>query len=918
MKRTNLAIVMAAGTCLTAGSAMAQQMINISGATLLENFVASLGSTNDYIDVDGNGVCGRCIPFGVQNLLPRGTNGSNVWNLSYRVVGSVNGFRELTLFGGTVCVSTDDTVGAPAGILGSDTSRSLFGSAGTAYFNGVQYITGGNPVSGGAYQPLNAGGIPQRAATSGANRAISGTTGCVTIDIAPLDVSTVWATNKPGGAALAIRKPQELGYGRNPRLSVGKNGEAAVNAANPHLSGGLSSQLSDLNGRNLFNPATPLVQDGNTIFDTELFYAPIAPVANFGTGLTQIKITELQHLFTTGRANNGENLVVCTRDVGSGTRNAFMNSICIDPSWGVGDSIGGESSVAAQHNAGAQFYPTNKTSNGGMEAVIRNTRLGIGYVGTERGVSGSGSGSWITNGVLEILNTQNDTYGGTQFVRPTIDNLLDNSNNGWLIGGQAVLATIGDPAAEPVASGGLNNGNTPMVNKAAAAYVNNVRESIAAFVAVPGGSDSAFMPGERAAGQFILLGAIDNLHDLSQPCLMIANPGFNQNLQNYTRANNIHNTNSTIFSTFGTRVAPVNPANSRAGKVPTRATGVVYSDGVANGNGYLTQGGAVLSFGANLPLRNYLAGDFNADGIRSTADATGLVNAWRQRNGGPVWTSPAASGALATLATTTGQAAAPGDAVIELLGDFDANGSFDTLDVRYWADGLALVSGNLDRKAGFTAVDTAFGGNFFGTVLGNGACIKPYAAGDARGDVFGTTGRIARGWAPVGADGKVDARDIDYVFAQFKQAGISGGSADWSDLSEAVLFDLSADMNGDRSVNNADINEIVTVILGTCVGDVNLDGVKNVVDTAIVQANLGTNGGWALGDLNGDGTINAADLALACPADFDCNGSIEVADIFTFLNGWFAGSCKTDFDGINGIEVADIFGFLNAWFAGGC
>ncbi len=918
MKRTTLGMVMAAGTCLTAGSALAQQMINISGATLLENFVQAQASTNDFIDVDSNGVCGRCTPFGLQNLLPRGTTPSNVWNLSYRVVGSVNGFRELTLFGGTVCVTSDHTVGEPAGMLGSNTSLGLFGLAQTAYWNGTAYISGGNPTTGGPYQPLNSGGIPQRAATNGANRTISGTVGCVTIDIAPLDVSTKWATQKPGGSPNPLRKPLELGYGLNPRLSVGKNGETAPNATNPHLAGGLSSFLSPLNGRTLFDPANPTAQDSNTIFDTELFYAPIAPVVNYGTGIRQLRITELQHLFTTGRAVNGENFVVCTRDVGSGTRNAFMNSICIDPSWGIGDNVGGESAVSAQHIAGAQFFPTNKTSNGGMEAVIRNTRLGVGYVGTERGVSGSGSGSWLSNGNLEIAAVQNDTYGGTAFVRPTIDNLLDNSPNGWIIGGQAVLATIGDPAAEPVSAGGLNNGNTPMVNKAAAAYVNNVRESIAAFVAVPGGSNNDFMPGERAAQQFLLLGAIDNLHDLTQPCVLIANPGFNQNLQTYTRANNIHTTNATVLSAFGNAVAPVNPANSRAGKVPTRLTGVVYSDLVPNGNGYLTQSGATLSFASNLPLRNLTAGDFNADGIRSIADATGLVAAWRQRNGGPAWVSPAASGALATLATSTGQAANPGDACIEILGDFDANGSFDTLDVRYWADGLALVGGNLDRKAGFTAVDNAFAGNFFGTVLGNGGCIKPYAAGDSRGDVAGPTGRVASGWAPVGADGRVDARDIDYVFRQFNQPGISGGAANWTDLGEAVLFDLSADMTGDRVVDQNDVSEIVTGILGTCIGDVNLDGVKNVTDRNIVTANQGMNGGYAMGDMNGDGVINAADLALTCPPDFDCNSAIEVGDIFAFLNAWFAGSCKTDFDATGAVEVGDIFAFLNAWFAGGC
>jgi hypothetical protein len=618
-----------------------------------------------------------------------------------------------------------------------------------------------------------------------------------------------------------------------------------------------------------------------------------------GTGITQVKMTELQHLFTTGRSVNGENFIVSTRDVGSGTRNAFMNCIGVDPSWGVGDNVGGESTLAREHNIGEFYYPTNKGSNGGMEATLRNTRLGVGYVGTERGVSGSGSGSWLTTNALEIANVQNDIYGGTAFVRPTTSNIVNNNANGWVIGGQAVLATIGDPRAEPVSAGGDNNGRPAMVNKSAAAYVNNISRSILQFIAVPGGSQNDFMPGELAATQFLLLNALDNLHDLTIPTTLIPNPGFNANLKSYTLTNNIHN--NAAFTAFNA---------SSTGRNPTRnaLSSGAYSDGVALGANYISQGGTSLANAAITLLRNKIAYDFNGDGLRTLADAPDMIAAWRQRNGGPAWTAPNGTGGIAGAAGT--------DACIEILGDGTSDGSFTAADVRYWADGLALnAMGKLDRKAGFTAVDTAFAGNFFGTSISTG---KPYAAGDSRGDVSNPTATTARGWIPLGADGIIDINDVNYVLAQFNQTGITG-SADWSDLNEAVLFDLSADLTGDLKVDQADVTELVRNIMGTCTGDLNLDGKVTLSERSTVQANVGTlPATWARGDFNGDGVINASDVSRACPADINCDGAVSVQDIFDYLGLWFQNANKADINGSGSVSTQDIFDFLQAWFGGAC
>jgi hypothetical protein len=53
-------------------------------------------------------------------------------------------------------------------------------------------------------------------------------------------------------------------------------------------------------------------------------------------------------------------------------------------------------------------------------------------------------------------------------------------------------------------------------------------------------------------------------------------------------------------------------------------------------------------------------------------------------------------------------------------------------------------------------------------------------------------------------------------------------------------------------------------------------------------------------------------LCVGAPADWDCSGSVNVADIFAFLAEWFAGRGDFNADGTN--EVPDIFAFLSSWF----
>ncbi|MBY0260964.1 MAG: hypothetical protein K2Q20_01380 [Phycisphaerales bacterium] len=54
----------------------------------------------------------------------------------------------------------------------------------------------------------------------------------------------------------------------------------------------------------------------------------------------------------------------------------------------------------------------------------------------------------------------------------------------------------------------------------------------------------------------------------------------------------------------------------------------------------------------------------------------------------------------------------------------------------------------------------------------------------------------------------------------------------------------------------------------------------------------------------------------ACLADWDCDGSARVPDIFAYIAGWFSGSARFDVDGDLRLSTGDIFAFLSAWFAG--
>jgi hypothetical protein len=90
----------------------------------------------------------------------------------------------------------------------------------------------------------------------------------------------------------------------------------------------------------------------------------------------------------------------------------------------------------------------------------------------------------------------------------------------------------------------------------------------------------------------------------------------------------------------------------------------------------------------------------------------------------------------------------------------------------------------------------------------------------------------------------IDANDIDTLYSRF---GTS---------------DMFADLNDSGVVDQADVDMLIQVVLGTEYGDINLDGEVNDADYTIYAAHYGQAGGWADGDVNGDGVVTGADYTI--------------------------------------------------------
>jgi hypothetical protein len=756
--------------------------------------------------------------------------------------------------------------------------------------------------------------------------------------------------------------------------------------------------------------------DEFTIYDSTVGWLPIAIISNRGTGRENIRFSEAQYLFTTGRMPNGENLVGATRDAGSGTRNGAMNSLGIDPSWGRGDHLGGFVDSLQSDLLGPRHQPTNKGGSSRMEGAVQNNRLAIGYTGlagASRAAQDAAAGSYeILNVCKDIGDSPCDccepnacpsdtheTEPGIQdsypapnegYVRPDVrplDNplrntILDNEDPccGYQIAGSGSFTTRGNtdgnrnpnsyctvdgvvpcPPTQICETDGdcedgescvpadpFYNPDVPAVeNDTCAQFLNNIKDSIRDF-SEPGTtcqlsgeactSDADcqdfpddfcqlgfLMPGQKLALDFFLPGGEDTVHDFCDP-ISYSEPagGTNQFLQNYIRLNNTLGWADGHTPAFPSSAGP-------GGRLPVRLSVACterYSDG--------QQASYCNSPGNALPVRYAVHGDFNQNGAREVGDAARLVQAWR---------APRAYFAANNI-------------VPEIFGDFNGDGSLTKEDLRYWADGLAMVSATpacageqgwrLDRMAGAIAIDDAMDAlgvpfpwadqrrsivippacntcqeptfdapeaieNIFPT---RNAMATPnaYDAGDFRADVA-AAGAMPIPGGPPQADGRINDVDIDYCCKMVNY--------NWSNPAEAPFINLSCDVNGDLAVDSSDLDMMIEEILDTTRGDADLDGLVSSDDLDIVNQTIfddptGCNAagtcGWADGDFTCDGHVEAADRAfVVTPGDCDFDGDVDVDDYNNCFAPCLAGpgvdvneSCvNSDLDIDGDVDLAD-------------
>ena len=155
--------------------------------------------------------------------------------------------------------------------------------------------------------------------------------------------------------------------------------------------------------------------------------------------------------------------------------------------------------------------------------------------------------------------------------------------------------------------------------------------------------------------------------------------------------------------------------------------------------------------------------------------------------------------------------------------------------------------------------------------------LDPRGSRDLLGSAAGWLASVHVGGSPgssrvvgdLDSDLEVVARDIDLLSLAVAE----------------VRADPQHDLNGDRAVDEADIDFLIREVLNTFRGDADLDGKVSFADFLILSATFGQeNASWALGDFTADGKVSFADF-LALAANFGA-GNLDAATVDRSEETW--------------------------------
>jgi len=345
-----------------------------------------------------------------------------------------------------------------------------------------------------------------------------------------------------------------------------------------------------------------------------------------------------------------------------------------------------------------------------------------------------------------------------------------------------------------------------------------------------------------------------------------------------------------------------------AGSIPYLTTGDVNGDGrpdivtanlssnnmsvfINNGaGGYNAAVNTALGLSPSYPVLGDLDGDGDLDFTAASGSSNVII---RMLNNG--------SGVFGSQSNI----AIPDNPFRHALGDVDGDGNLDIVSPRRNVDVVAVLLGNGDGTFGAIADYSVDDGP-------NGVRLADL---DADGDLDFVVHNIRNS----------DPASMDSISIRFNNSsGVFSGSTEliYSGSIEDIHLD---DIDGDGAIDIVAAHRDQT---GYTVYSNNGDGTswsrRSYLEGRGTRAVLAA-------DINEDGTMDVigaqasgfvsihygnACTDTGCPADFTGDGSLDIFDVFGFLDAFNSGNPAADFTGDGSFDIFDVFGFLDAFNAG--